>query len=671
MDAELLEIRDFLDTIPDFALLPAATLQRLPPLLTIRYLRRGSSFPPSGTPQSDVWIVRTGAIDLRDPSEALLDKLGEGDVYAPMSAHPEESSPAEIHGHVVEDALLYVLPHAAAAELRRTHSDFAARMERNAGRVAQRAFARTSGLLPAAETGILMGPVGELLSRAPQTTTPDTSIQQAAQHMSAQGISALLVMEHGRLAGILTDRDLRKRCLATTLSRQEPVRRIMSTRLLTVTRDTPAFEALLTMSRADIHHLPVVEDAESARPVGLISSTDLLRQHGTNSVYLVRDIRNCESLDALQRVMTALPELQIQLVRAGATAHHLGQAITAVISALTRRLLDLGHDQFGPPPVAYAWLACGSQGRREQTAHTDQDNALIHADPDGHPAPAPAPDSASASASAPVSAPAPDAGTGRGTAPGENGRQAHPAQVEDYFRQLAEFVTDGLDACGIRHCPGGVSARESAWRQPLSVWEERFAALLHTPNEKQAMLACHYLDLRVIQGDATLFEPLRQRTVQQLRDQPALLQVMTGNLLKRSPPLGFFRQLVLTHAGAQTDTLDVKKQGLLLISGIAQLFALQAGLAQRHTLERLRGAVAAGVLSAESGANLVDAYETLALLRARHQVDQFKHGVSVDNFVSPKGLSALERSHVKDAFSVIAGVQKTLRGRLAGRGLAG
>ncbi len=618
MEAELQEIRDFLAGSPDFATLPEAAIDRLPGQLVVRYLRRGSSFPPPADLASgDLWLVRSGAVELRDSYDELLDKLGEGDVFAT----PANGDPVmPVIGRAVEDTLFYMLPATEAEKLRRQHPEFAERFEHASSRPKEKALAALHGGGSRGDS-VLTVSVGELVTRAPESTSPDATIQSAAQHMSEQNVSALLVMANDELAGIVTDHDLRKRCLATGRSRKEPVRNIMSSRVQTVSPETPAFEALLLMSRQDIHHLPVLA---GKRPVGLISTTDLIRHQGTNAVYLVRDIRRCESVAALSRVAGSLPELQIQLVQSGATAFHLGQAITAVTDALTRRLLKLGEAELGASPVPYAWLACGSQGRREQTVHTDQDNALIHAD-------------------------------------------AKDPGIDEYFQRLAEFVTNGLDTCGLPHCPGGVSPRNSDWRRSVSEWRREFARVTQRPDAKGAMLAAHYFDLRVVHGDATLFDPLRSQSLASGASRPFINQMVT-NALRHSPPLGFFRQLVLVRGGEQADTLDMKKQGLLLVSSLAQIYALLGRLTGMHTLERLRGAVQTGVLTRDAGANLCDAFETLATLRNRHQVQQIKSGLRPDNHIPPKSLSALERGHLKDAFSVIATMQKNLRVQLAGMG---
>ena len=51
--------------------------------------------------------------------------------------------------------------------------------------------------------------------------------------------------------------------------------------------------------------------------------------------------------------------------------------ITDIADTVTRRLLAMAEAELGPPPAPYLWLACGSQGRQEQTGVTDQDNCLF------------------------------------------------------------------------------------------------------------------------------------------------------------------------------------------------------------------------------------------------------------------------------------------------------
>jgi CBS domain-containing protein len=141
-----------------------------------------------------------------------------------------------------------------------------------------------------------------------------------------------------------------------------------------VSRHASAFEALLTMSQRRIHHLPVLDGAELC---GLVSTHDLLRAQSTNPLYLADRVGRCDTIEALREVVAEVRTLHLQLTAANAAARQLGQAVTSVCDAVTRRLIDLACDELGPPPVPFAWVATGSQGRGELTLSSDQDNAIV------------------------------------------------------------------------------------------------------------------------------------------------------------------------------------------------------------------------------------------------------------------------------------------------------
>ena len=113
-------------------------------------------------------------------------------------------------------------------------------------------------------------------------------MRDAAAAMSDAGVSCVLVVEHLALVGIVTDRDLRNRVLAVDLPAVTPVRSVMTSDPVTLSADALAFEALLEMVSRDIHHLPVVD--ETGRPVGLVTTTDLVRLENANPVYLAASI---------------------------------------------------------------------------------------------------------------------------------------------------------------------------------------------------------------------------------------------------------------------------------------------------------------------------------------------------------------------------------------------
>jgi CBS domain-containing protein len=619
MDIELLEIRDFLATHHPFDLLPDEVLDYLPRHLSVRYFRRGTAFPPRDADQPYLYVLRRGAVELRDERGELVGKLAEGDI-CPLPCRPGDPA-ARFSGATAEDTLTYLLPCADLQRLRDAHPAFADHFQRS---VAERLHKALDVIKedPPAGGGLMTVQVSDLLSRPLFSATPNTSIREAARIMTDARVSSLMIMDEGRLAGMITDRDLRSRCILEGLDYDEPVRRIMTEGLHTTDADTLGFQALISMTRLNVHHLPVLRDGEV---VGVLSTTDLVRFQSANAVYLVGDIRRAGNLDTLVQISTKIPELQVHLVTSGATPDQVGQAISAVTDAITRRLLEMAEEYLGPPPVPYAWLAGGSQARREQSSHSDQDNGLLIAD--------------------------------------------HMKPEDDvYFAALAKIVNDGLNACGYYYCPGEVMASNPKWRQPLRIWRKYFNKWIEKPEPMALMLSSVFFDLRALHDPEGMFEALHEHVLEHCRANRIFIAYMVANALKHRPPLGFFRNFVLIRGGEHDNTLDIKHRGLVPIIDLARVYALSAGLAEINTIERLEAGARVRAVSRDGAASLIDALEFIGALRIEHQVRQLRHGEKADNYLSPRSLSPLERAHLKDAFSLIHTMQESIGQRYqAGR----
>ncbi|AGA90090.1 putative signal-transduction protein containing cAMP-binding and CBS domains [Thioflavicoccus mobilis 8321] len=619
MDVELIEIRDFLARHHPFALLPPQVLEQLPKRLSVRYFRRGTEFPPRDERAPNLYILRRGAIELRDAQGELMGKLAEGDL-CPKGCVPNDPI-ARYDGLTAEDTLVYALPCAELAELRAKHPAFAAHFEQPMGERLRTALAEIKDT-SASSTGLMTIRVGDLVGGTLIKATPETTIQEAARIMTEHRVSSIVIMNGDRLAGIITDRDLRSRCLAAGLSRQRTVSEIMTTEIQTTDVATLGFQALLTMTRLNVHHLPVL-DGERVR--GVISTTDLTRFQSANAVYLVGDIHKAKKEETLIQISSKISDLQVNLVSGGATADQVGQAVSAVTDALTKRLIELAEAELGPPPVPYAWMTGGSQARREQSSHSDQDNALLIAD---HVKP----------------------------------------EHDEYFAALAKRVNDGLDACGFYYCPGEVMASNQQWRQPLRIWRKYFTDWIERPEPKALMLASVFFDLRAIHDPDGLFEELHEHILDHCRANRIFIAYMAANALKHRPPLGFFRNIVLIHGGEHDHTFDLKHRGTVPVIDLARVYALSAGIGTINTLERLRAAGETPALSRDGAANLIDALEFIGTLRVQHQARQLRRGEKADNYLSPDELSPLERGHLKDTFVFINMMQESLGQRYqAGR----
>lgn len=613
MDIELIEIRDFLAATPPFDQLPPEALDALPEALELRYVRRGTQVLSIGDRNDRLHIVRSGAIDVTDKDGVLLARAGEGDIFGERSV----LRGGEVHTNTrsIEDTLLYELPDEQFKALLREHKRFAYYYEPTDN---VRLHEAVQPQLEADDSGfnLMATNVGDLLSRPAVQIGAEDSIREAAQIMSSQRVSSLLVERAGGgLAGIVTDRDLRTRCVAAGRSPDEPVHTIMTADPMHISVSSYAYEALLMMARNNVHHLPVLENGQLA---GMVTANDLMHRRSASVVYLVSDIHKQKDVAGLTDSARHLPLLLRSMVEADATAHSIGHMFSSAGEAINVRLLTLAEQQLGPPPVPYVWLAAGSQARHEQTARSDQDNCLLLSD------------------------------------------DYDAEQHGEYFEALARFVCDGLNECGYVYCPGEVMASNSEWRQPLKTWRGYFNRWVKTPQPKALMLASVFFDMRPLYGDTALFDQLQAHVLEQASDNRVFLAHMASNALQHSPPLGFFRGFVLVKGGAHGATLDLKHRGVVPITDLARVYALASGISAVNTQERLIDASGKGELSVSGSADLRDALEFVSTVRLRHQARQIRAGEPPDNFMPPQDLSGFERSHLKSAFAIVSTLQQAL-----------
>lgn len=607
MSSDLSEIIDFVKVIPPFDNLATAELETLVKSVEIEYVRQGESMPPNGETAAHLYILRKGALAYFNQDDELLSKYSEGDLCS-VFLLPDKDT--HIRVEVEEDTLLYGIE---KSKLDVAISDCVEARAFFAQTAAQRLKKRMQNVNEEAiVSSTLMNTSVEDFYHAPAGTVDiNCNIQQTAVQMTEQGYSCLVVTEKGQMAGIVTDKDIRVRCVAQGISPTMPVSEIMSNDVLTLDIRDSAYDALITMTSRNIHHLPVLDSGELA---GMVTVTDLMNHEGNNAVNMASLIRKANSIKELAEISKMLPKLQIRMAKLGTTADHVGKSISAITMAFTIRLIKMAEKLLGPPPVPYAWLAAGSQARQEQFAHSDQDNALILDD-------------------------------------------SVKPEHDLYFLDLANFVSDGLAACGFIYCPGDIMATNNKWRQPKKVWDKYFTKWITTPSPQALLNSSVFFDLTTVHGDESLLRDVRESMLKKTQANTLFIAHLSRNALMLKPPLGFFRGFVLVENGDNEKALDLKHNGIAPIVDLARIYALQEGIEATNTIERLKAASGTKSLTRSSARNLIDAFEFLGYLRLKHQANLLQAGKKPDNLMPPKSISKLEREHLKDAFKVIKGMQ--------------
>jgi CBS domain-containing protein len=613
MSIELEEIAEFLKQHHPFDLLPDDEINALPKRLQARYFRAGTKVLSPEEQCLHLYIIRTGGTETRDPNGQLLARLSEGECFGVRAMYQNGRAANNIT--TLEDSLCYLLPEKDFHTLTGKYPQFSYFFSQIGG-------ARLRSGMQLLESRdddqlkLMSVKVSDLIARELVSIDKSASILEAGQLMSKERVSCLLITEGGDgVAGIMTDRDLRNRVIAKGRSYDEPVTAIMTEKPISISPDQYAFDALLTMTRNNIRHLPVMKDGKA---VGMITTNNLLARQSLSAVYMAGRIGKLTEPEEMAKVIAQVPELLSHLIEAGATSQNAGHIVTTLSDAATARLLQLAEEEFGTPPVPYVWMAGGSQGRQEQTALSDQDNCLIIDD-------------------------------------------AYDADLHgDYFKKLADFVCDGLNKVGYVYCPGEMMARTDEWRQPVRTWQRYFNKWIEQPEPKSLMLCSVWFDLRPVHGTKSLFEDLHRMIVSKAKDNRIFQAYMVGNALSHHVPLGFFKNFVMIRGGEHDKTLDLKHNGVVPIVDVARIHALANGVEAVNTYERLNAVKAFPSISNQGASDLLDAFEFISITRLKHQVRQIRRGEKPDNFLQPESLSAFERSHLKDAFSVIKNLQGAL-----------
>jgi len=122
------------------------------------------------------------------------------------------------------------------------------------------------------------------------SVVPSASVYEAIELMATRSIGALLVLEHGRIVGILSERDYaRKVILQGRSSRTTTVGEIMTSPVLTAPSRLTVEEAMAVMTEKRVRHLPVVDDGWLR---GMISVGDLVKEIIAEQQFVIGQLHN-------------------------------------------------------------------------------------------------------------------------------------------------------------------------------------------------------------------------------------------------------------------------------------------------------------------------------------------------------------------------------------------
>ena len=442
----------------------------------------------------------------------------------------------------------------------------------------------------------------------------DKSIQEAAQLMSRKKTGILFIQQGDSIIGVVNSNDLKERVLAKGLSPGRQVMEIMTSPLETIPETSLLHEALLRMNNRQISHLAVVNEKHAIS--GVIGYEDIVNiQHNTLS-FFIKEIENAEDIPVLAKIYKRVPVLVKSLLESGDKTGMITRIISTVADAMHTRIIHFAIEETGNPPSRFAFMVMGSEGRREQTLATDQDNAIIFEDPD----------------------------------------EKNIDKIQEYFLSLGSFVNKALHTVGYHYCKGEIMARNPKWTQSITTWKKYFGDWINTGNPQDILEAGIFFDFRIVYGEESLVNELRDH-VNRISDNKAVFFYhMAQSVMKFKPPLNMFGNIVGKEKEDDGLNLDIKKV-LFPVTTTIRLYSIREKLTETNSQERLDQLHAKGIIDKISYEDLSQAVNFMTGLRLRFQVESIMENEAPGNTVNLDKLSRMDVIVLKKFFSEIGEIQ--------------
>ncbi len=620
------QAKHFLSRIEPFSFLPpeeiataAKTLQH------VKHPQGSILFVQGRSRVGYLYILHRGSAERyvrSDERRTMVDQLGPGDIYGGISILVNDSISVRTV-EITEPASFYLLPREHFLKIAHSHPAFADHFTDTFGK---RMMERTYASLVVKSIRPMEGgasffnqPVVDICNINPIFGTADMTIKKSAQIMSEKETGALFLKDdYGECVGVITERDLSRRVIATGMDPELPTAKIMSTPVQSTPWNAPVFEACLTMLQADIRHLAVTDANDKV--MGLLSSDDLILAQGQSPLFVLQKLAKTRDLDEAIEIKKQLPQFIRNLITSGAKAQNLTRFISSVADTILQKVMTITLEEMGPPPARFVFMIMGSEGRLEQTLKTDQDNAIIY----------------------------------------ENVPEAKEAAVHQYFLKFGETACTLLDRAGYDFCKGDVMAMNPKWCQSLGQWKSYFKSWIYAATAEDLLNTSIFFDFREGYGEMSLTHELKIFLFETLEGWTGFLRHLTENALHFGPPIGFFRNFVVESKGEHQDKLDLKS-AMLPITDFARIYALKYGIEETNTLERLHHLQLKMVLSQKEYEELERAYSLLMQLRLSGQVKSIlDEERAPSNHIDPEEITQIEQTMLKEAFRRIEKFQSKM-----------
>jgi hypothetical protein len=340
---------------------------------------------------------------------------------------------------------------------------------------------------------------------------------------------------------------------------------------------------------------------------------------------IVGAVRAAPDLDGLLGAARSVQDLGRALVHDGVSASQVTRTLSELNDRIAERVIELEVEGEPLGGLRFCWISLGSEGRREQTLYTDQDNGIIF----------------------------------------DGGEGGSPDPIRARLLPLAQRINRSLARCGFPLCKGNVMAGNPEWCLSLDEWKDRFTSWMDEPRPDALVNATIFFDFRPLWGDQGLAAALREFLVRAAPSNRRILAILAQGAMDRRPPLGLFRDFAVEARGENAGTLDLKTGAAAVFVDAARVYSLATGAADPATTRRLRHAGERAGVDPGDVEGWVEAFQFVQVLRLRHQLEMVRAGKPPSNRLDPYRLNPLERRFFRESLRQGAELQKHL-GRALG-----
>lgn len=613
-------IADFLKRFPPFEYLSSEEILELANAALVRYYGKGDYVFNQGHDGGEfLFMVQEGAVHLEleeNSTKTLVDVCDEGDVLGVRAMITKK--PYAFHARCEEESLLYAIPVSLFSKHLETNSKIALFFASGLASGQKLKQANEEDVpLPAKESGSLLNwnrPLAQP-SRPLISASPSDSIKEVAERMTNDKIGSMIIYEDDEIKGIVTDTDFRTKLGTGLANVNQPITELMTKGVFSMPVGQPLSNYLLEMLRRGIRHICLTDTNQ--KPVGIISEHDLLASQQNHPFTLSFSIEQATEVQQVVDLRNRADDLIKFYLNQNVSIELVSSLITHINDAVINKFIALATSELGDPPVAFAWLSLGSEGRKEQLIRTDQDNALVFEDVE------------------------------------EKDQKA----TSDYFLLLSKIVTNYLAEAGFEYCPANMMASNPEWCQPLSKWKNYFSGWIKQPQEKSLMLSTIFFDFRKVYGDETLVSQLQEHLKTEIDKSKIFLNFLGANAMKNPAPLSFFKNFVVERSGEHKNEFDIKARAMMPLVDIARLLTLESGeLGETNTAARYRKMAKIDVKNKNEYLQAAEAYEYLMKFRALNgfQRPESKRYIQLDQ------LNKMDKLILRNTFEPIDALQKLI-----------